>query len=260
MNAIRLFGLFGILRSIKHLFPSSHYALLSLFFFAGLELLLVFHAWLFVWIGALLVILFMGIALIKVEEGSGFHISQVILPSLAAGGFSAFGLFLPSTIWLHVYFAVCALIFFYILKHGAKQAWPTWNWVISLFVLFASVAALLGWRYYVYAPIVIVIGALALIVVLIAFQSLRRYTATSQEAWLLSLSMAFVIGEITWVLQFLPLHYIVETGIVSAVYYIMFRLIISTIEDGVLEAREIVEHAVVGVSALAMLLITAQWI
>lgn len=247
-----------VLANASVLFPSSRYALLSLFLFIGLELLFVVHRWLFVLLFILLGILMIGIFLIRKEEGGQFHGTQTILPTLAAFGFTAFAVYLPLTVFIHVYFLLCAGAFFLIVKYGAKQAWPTWNEIISVAVLFTVIAPIIGWRFMLYTPVWIVIVILFPLVALMALQSLLRYAPNSMEAGLLALVVAFVLSEITWVLQFLPLHFVVQSGCIVTLYYGIMRTCTAAYE-GLLSRRSIIEYSVVSGSAVLLLLLTARW-
>ncbi len=246
------------MRSTKRIFPSSHYALLALFFFAGLELTFAIRDLLAVIVSIVLVVTAVGIIFIRAEERGGFHSTQSILPILAALGTTSFSLFVPAGSTLHLYFAGSAWLFFTILKYGAKQAYPTWNWVISLIILFLVVASVLGWRFSFYTPIFLTLTIVYVSAMLIAIQSLLRYTWSAAEAWLLALSIAFVISEVIWALQFLPLHFIVQAGVVVTVYYVLFQLT-STSYERTVSRSDIAEHVGVGVVALVILLFTARW-
>lgn len=247
------------LSRVMWLFPSSHYALLATFFLAGLEVIFALHQFIILLVAGLLALLLIGIILVRAEEGGRFHPTQIILPALAALGLTGFALFLPTTQYLHLYFLGCAIVFFYVLKYGAKQAYPTWNWVISLAILFVCLASFLGWRFHLYIPVVFVIGSVFLTFFLISLQSLQRLVPSTSEAMLLSLSAAFVLTEIAWVLQFLPLYYLVQTGVLTAIYYVMFHLVTASYEGGV-KSRDVVEYMIIGGVALLMILATARWI
>ncbi|MEX0649983.1 MAG: hypothetical protein WD200_03210 [Candidatus Andersenbacteria bacterium] len=248
-----------VLTAMHYVIPSSHYAILSLFFFAGLEVILALHRWIFVVIAVVLAITILGVILIRTEEEGAFHPAQAILPAFAAIGLTAFSLFVPANFWIHLYFAGSAVVFFYLLKHGAKQAYPTWNWLISLIVLYVNMAALLGWRFSLYAPVVIILGTALGVISLITLQSLMRYTRRLSEAWLIALAIAFVLTEVVWVLQFLPFHFFIQAGIVTALYYVIFQLAAVSYEKQ-LHRRDFIEYIVVGIIALLMLLFTARWV
>ena len=246
-------------RRLLLLFPSSHYAILSLFFLAGLEIIFSLHRFIPLLVGILLLILFIGIVLVRAEERGIFHPTQTILPSLAAFGLTGFALFLPTTQFIHFYFILSAVIFFTVLKYGAKQAYPTWNWMISLIVLFVCLATILGWRFHLYVPILFIISATFAVFFFISLQSLWRLAPTTSEALLLALCTAFVLTALTWVLQFLPLYYLVQTGVLVAFYYVLFHLVTAMFEGG-LHRRDILEYSLVGTAALLFLLATARWI
>ncbi len=246
------------LQSTATLFPSSHYALLSLFLFIGLELLFVVHQWFFLLLFILLAVLSIGIILIRSEEGEQFHPTQTILPTLAGFGFAAFAVYLPLTAFIHVYFVLCAIAFFFILKYGAKQAWPTWNAIISVAVLCTVIAPIIGWRFTLYTPVWIVILLIFPAIALMALQSLLRYTTNIADAGLVALIVAFVLSELTWLLQFLPLHFIVQSGCIIAAYYGIMQITTAAYE-GTLNRRLAIEYTVVGAIATALLLLTARW-
>lgn len=239
--------------------PSSHYVWLSLFFFGGLEVIFALHRWIPLLLGSVFFVLLLGIILVRAEEGGKFHSTQTILPALAAFGLTGFALFLPTVELLHLYFIASALIFFYVLRFGAKQAYPTWNWVISLIILFTNVATILGWRFHLYIPVILVVLLVFTIFFLISLQSLWRLTPSTSEALLLSLSTGFVLTEVAWVLQFLPLYYLIQTGVLVAVYYVLFHLVTVSYEEGV-KRQDIVEYMIIGAAALALILASAQWI
>jgi hypothetical protein len=246
-------------RTLRRVFPSSHYVLLSLFFFVGLELIFAFHRLIITLPVILLFLVGIGIILIRTEERGRFHPTQAILPSVTAAGLTGFALFLPTEPWLHLYFVVCAFVLFFLLKHGAKQAYPTWNWVISLGVLFLNLATVLGWHFYMDTPLVVVLAAVLAILFLISLQSLQRVIPTLSETILVAVTIAFVLTEITWAIQFLPLHSLVQSGLLVALYYVIFHLTSLSYERR-LTGRDIFEYVTVGSVALVFILVTAQWV
>jgi hypothetical protein len=247
-----------LISTLRTLFPSSHYALLSLFLFVGLELLFVLHRWLFLLFFIFLVILIIGIILIRSEEGRHFHPTQTILPALAALGFGALAIFLPITGYLHAYFVLCAILFFYILKYGAKKAYPTWNMVITPAILFTVIVPIIGWRFTLYTSVWSMLACMFPIIALLAFQFLLRYTRTLGEAGIIALCIGFALTQVTWILQFLPLHFIVQAGFIVALYHTVIQLVILTIERN-LNKRTIIEYSLIGIGALALLAATAHW-
>ncbi|MGH9858165.1 MAG: DUF5656 family protein [Acidobacteriota bacterium] len=238
--------------------PTSHYALLALFFLAGLELSYAFQNWFVLAAVLLLVVVTVGIILIRIEERGAFQLVQIILPLMAAAGLTLFALYLPTPL-LHAYFIVSSFIFYFVLKHAARQAYPTWNWIISLVILFVSIASLLGWRFHFYAPPLFVLALFFAIVFLMAFQSFVRYLRQRSEAALVAACFALVLTEVVWVLQFFPLHYMVQAGILITLYYVMFQLLTQSFADR-LERRDIIEYMLVGGVTLSLLLVTAQWL
>ncbi len=248
----------SLLGKITYLYPSSHYALLALFFFAGMEVSLAVPRWIILIISIILAITAVGIILIRTEEGSRFHPTQTILPALAASSVAAFALFLPTGLFLHIYFTASAILFFYLLKHGAKQAYPTWNWVISMAVLFVTLAAIIGWRFNLYLPIILILGLVFASIVLMSLQSIVRYSSSLPESWLIALSTGFILTELVWVMQFLPLHFMVQAGIVVTVYYVVFQLTTTSYERQ-LSKKDFYEYLAVGVGTLVALLSTARW-
>lgn len=239
--------------------PASHYVLVALFFFAGLELINAIHQWIVVPFVILLLLTTYGIALVRWEEGGSFLPSQSVLPVLMATGLAGFSLFLPLSPWLHVYYAASAGALFLLLKHGARQAYPTWNWVLSTAVLFFNCAVILGLRFHLYMSVLLTLGLLFAVVFLIAFQAIRRAAPSAMNTLLLSLGVALALTQLAWVLQFLPLGYIVQAGVILVFYYVFFHLLNTSFERP-LNLKDGAEYAVLGSAALLLLLLTTQWI
>lgn len=236
----------------------SHYLLLSLFFFAGLEVAFALQRLVYVVLLVLIAIVVAGVFVIRYEELGEFSVYQTILPSLAALGLAAFALFLPVVWWLHVYLAAAAVCIYYVLKHGAKQAYPTWNTVVSLVTLFVVLASALGTRFHFYIPPAALLIIVFVATAAVAVQFFLRYIEGRAESWLLAVAVALVAAQIAWALQFLPLHYIVQSGIVLTVYYVATGLAAAAYEKKI-SRREIVEHFAFGTLATITLLLTARW-
>ena len=93
----------GLLVKIKLIFPATHYALLSLLFIVGLELIFALQQWV-VWVALLVVIIvIIGVMLVRFEEKATFQGHQAILPIMATIGLSGYGFFLPTSWLLHAY-------------------------------------------------------------------------------------------------------------------------------------------------------------
>lgn len=247
------------LARLHYFIPSSHYALLAVFFFVGLEIMLALHRWIFVVIAIVLGITVLGIVLLRTEEEGVFHPTQAILPAYAAIGLTTFSLFVPTNILIHAYFAASAIVFFFLLKHGAKQAHPTWNWIISFVVLYALLVSILGWRFNLYTPVILILAVAFFAIFPMGLQSLLRYTKRLSETILIAGVMAFVLIEMIWALQFLPLHFFVQAGVISILYYVMFHLTAASYER-TLKQKDFVEYISVGAIAMLLLLSTAKWV
>ncbi len=247
------------LRRLVQLFPSSHYVLLSLLFFILLELVTVFHRWIWLFIAILLVLMIYGIVLVRIEERGRFKPTQTILPLVTASGLTGFTLFIPLTSLVHLYFALSALIFFLLLRHGARLAYPTWNWLISTVVLFLNVAVALGIRFHLYLPVVATLILVFIVSWLVSVQALRRVAASLSHAMLLAVALGLVLTQLAWTLQFLPIHFMIQAGVIVIVYYVLFHLLSRSLE-GELRREHVVEYAALGSFALLILLATARWI
>lgn len=243
------------------MFATSHYAILALFFFVGLETVVALQRWIFLLIAIVLGVLTLGILLIRSEENeySRFHPLQAVLPTIAAISLAGLALFLPSGLLLHAYLFLASGLFFYILKYGAKLAYPTWNVAITIAILYAGITAILGWRFHFYIPPIVALPAAYTLIALLTLQSLWRYSKQTSEAYLLSLTLAFVLSELVWVMQFLPLHYTAQAGIITALYYMSFQLLSISLERSV-QKRDILEYAAMSGTACITIFITAQWI
>lgn len=248
------------MRLLHYLIPASHYALLALLFFAGLELMILFQRWIFPFVSVLFVLLAVGVLLVRIEEQGRFRTTQIILPLLAVAGFIGFAAFLPANGWLHAYFVLASLLLFWLLKHGAKVAYPTWNWTLATIVLFLDTATVLGLRFHLYdsMPLLAVLSLIFTVCFLIYYQGQRRVVKLRSDAALTALAVALVLTELAWVLQFLPLHYVVQAGVLVSLYYVFFHLI-SVSYERLVTRKDVVEYMVVGTCALLLILSTAQW-
>ncbi len=247
-----------VANAMNYVVPHSHHAFLALFFLAGLEVMFALHQWVITVLAVVLLLTIVGVLIIRIEEQPYFHILQAVLPIMSAIGTTVFSLFIPVGISLHLFFVASAFLFFFVLKNASRNAYPSWNRLISFAVFFFIVAAILGWRFNLYLPIYLLLFLLYPTVMFLSLQSLIRYTKTSAEAWFLSMVIAFAVGELAWVLQFLPLHFFTQAGILAVVYYVIFQLL-STSYEHRLVRRDITEHVSLGTIALLILLITAQW-
>lgn len=243
---------------LRNIFPASHYLLLSLLYFAGLEITFALQRWLIPLISILFVLLAVGIMLVRIEERGQFRMLQAVLPFLAVAGLTGFGLFLPYNALLHLYFIGASLILFWLLRNGAKMAYPTWNWTLSTVVFFFDMAPILGLRFHLYIPIIIVLGGVFIVSFLISMQAIRRISPLLSDAILISLSISLVLTQVAWTLQFLPVHYVVQAAILVAFYYVFFHLI-SVSYERPLTRRDITEYASVVALALTVVLLNARW-
>ena len=75
---------------------------------------------------------------------------------------------------------------------------------------------------------------------------------------LLALAVAFVLTETIWILQFLPLHFIVQTGIIVSLYYACMQIIAAYMESR-LTKRLMIELVAAAIIGITLLLLTAHW-
>lgn len=251
--------IFKVLTSLRQHFPTSHHVLLAMVLFVGLELTFLLQQWLVISLLILFGLVLVGVLLIRREESQNFHFTQGILPVLAAIGLTTFALFLPASPLLHLYFLAASLIFYFILQFGGKQAYPTWNWGITAATLFVDVTAVLGWHFHIGQSLFLTLFFVWLIIFLLAWQALRRLPGADGEILPLALCLAFALAEIAWVVQFTPLHFFIQAGLVTIIYYLIFQILVRSF-TAALTRRDVVEYAVVGSMALGLLLATAQWL
>ena len=239
--------------------PSSHYVLLATLFFIGLELMFALQRWVWPVLAILFVVIASGVVLIKIEEHTRFHPTQAILPLLAAAGMTAFALFLPGTALIHLYLAVASVVFYILLKFAARTAYPTWNWVVSLLVLFLNLSVVLGWHFHLFITLVFSLALAWAATFLISWQALRRVRSGRGVVALMALVLSFVLTQILWVLQFTPLHFLIQASFTAVLYYVSFHLLSISFERS-LTRRDVWEFLGVGAAALVVLLGTAQWV
>lgn len=237
----------------------SRYLLLAGLFIVGLELIFALQRWVYTVAAAVVGVVAIGVILLRLEEGGRFRLIHSILPLMATAGISGFAFFLPTSGVLHVYVAAAGLFFFYLLKHGARPAYPLWNWLMSLVVYFLTTALFLGLRFHLDLPVLPLLLAVGSVSALTTVQAMARITQSISASLVPVLGITLALTEVTWVLQYLPVHYLVQASAISALYYVMFNLM--TIESlrGV-ERRDVIEYVGIGAVALLLIFISAQWL
>lgn len=250
--------LLGLSSGVSRLVPTSHYALLSLLFIAGLELIFALQRWVIALTGATLVVIVLGVVLIKLEDGPMFRWVHTLLPILAAIGVTGFAFLLPAATLLHVYIAAAGVLLFLLLRHGARPAYPVWNWALSLVVYFLNIAFALGLNFHLYLPTIAMLLMVAVVTLLAGYQALARVAPLAQQRLVPALSMTLALAEVAWALQFLPAHFLVQASFITALYYVIFNLIaLSYIQQ--LKGRDVLEYAGIGFIASLIIIISAQW-
>lgn len=252
-------GTRSVIKATWRLFPASHYVLLSGLFVVGLELIFTLQRWVTLVAVVVVTVVTLGVILVRLEEGGRFGLVHSILPILATTGLVGFAFLLPTTPVLHLYILVAGLIFFFLLKHGAREAYPIWNWTLSLAIYFLNIAFILGLRFHLYIPVLLVLLLVLVISSLMIVQALRRVTQTANELVLPTLTMALVLTEVAWVLQFLPSHYLVQAAVVAILYYVIFNLV-SLSYTRKLKRHDIIEYIGVGVVASLLILVSTRWL
>lgn len=240
------------------LFPSSHYVLLSLLFFAGLEAIIILQQWVILSLLIFVVLIAVGIVLIRLEEGPEFHLSQAILPMMAATGMAGFALFIAVGPLLHLYFVVASLTFFFLLKHGVRRAYPTWNQAITIVLYFLNVAVILGMRWHLQGSILLTLVLIWTISFAVGWQFLRRVSIALGESLLVATAMALALGQIGWALLFLPTHYVIQAGVLVTIYYFLFH-VVSIAFERKLTRRDMLEYGSIGIVGLIIIFSVARW-
>lgn len=242
--------------TVRH---SSHYVLLATVLVAGLELIFLIHHWLPVLVSIFLGILAAGIALLRWEEKHHFTLSQIILPAVTAASLSGFALFIPLTPLLHLYFVLAGLIFFFVLRYGARVPYPTWNWALTTLIFFLSTASLLGWRFYGYAPFLLILLLLFLTYWLLSWQAFLYSATSTATAWLLAAGHSLALVQLAWVVHFLPLSWLALSSIITSVYYTSFHLLSISVERP-LRRQELWEYGTVSALAVLIISLTSGWL
>ncbi len=243
---------------VGKVFPASHYVLLALLFAVGLELIFALQRWVILTAIIVAVVTMLGIILVRLEEKEYFRAVHVILPALAATGVIGFTFLLPVGQILHLYIAAAGFMFFFLLKHGARQSYPIWSRALTLIVYFLNTAFILGLRFHLYISVLLVLTLILATTGLIIFQALRRVADKAYETTLPTLTVALTLTQVAWVMQFLPSHYLVQAAMLTILYYVIFNLV-SLSYTGRLVRRQVVEFVGVGAAASLLILLTAQW-
>jgi len=251
-------GLLRVGSALWSVFPASHYMLLALLFIAGLELIFALQRFVVVLAITVVGIVTIGVIAVKVEEGGRWRLVHSVLPILATVGLSGFAFLLPTSPILHLYIVASGLALFFLLKHGAREAYPIWNWALSLLIYLLNISFVLGIRFHLYMPVLVVLGAVLVISALMSWQALMRIVPAPVDAMLPVLAMTLVLTQTTWALQFLPAHYLVQAGIITILYYVIFS-VVSLSYTRKITRWDIMEYLGIGAVASVVLVVFARW-
>ncbi len=120
-----------------------------------------------------------------------------------------------------------SLIFYFYLFFG----WPKWAVILSVFI----------------------------ISFLITYQALLKKNIPSVASWVYILITVLILSEITWVITFWPVVYLIGGMVILTSFYVVWGLIQDHI-DNKLELKIILEYLAVAFTILAIVLATTRWI
>ncbi len=124
-------------------------------------------------------------------------------------------------------FLWCSLIFYIYLYFG----WPKWAVILSVFIMSF----------------------------LIAYQSLLKKNIPSIISWVYILILVLILIEITWIITFWPVGYLIGGMVILTSFYVLWGLIQDHI-DNKLKLGTVLEYLAVSFIILAIVLGTTRWI
>lgn len=233
--------------------------LISLFFIAGLELLAFKTAyyWLIFGIFAVLTIFFTSYVVRKsFPEGDW---TTAILPIFYFIGVILIHLFIFRGIYQHIFIAVTAIVFYYLITKGTHWAFPTWNWFFTYLTFFLIASGAYGLFFHIYFPFFLIGIIISLSTFFLTIQILRRADIPEKIQTLYSLTLSLIIFELLWLLSFWSTTYLVIGGVLFIIYYTMVEIINQDIYHK-LTRKLVLGYLLFAIIAIILILGTSKWL
>lgn len=235
-----------------------------------LEILLFFPNRIFIIAAVIFIIIFFSILYITTKKIISKDFEHFLISPLffISSGFLLL-LFLESPIIKQIFILGLSIIYYLILSNLFSFKFQTHKYqpyilenllsyinLISIFLFYSSIFCfhlLLGISTFLLLPIIFIFTFI------ITYQLFWVNKIDFKKNWLFTLIIGLIFLELFWAISYLPTGYFVNAIILLIIYYIFINISRDFLLNN-LEKRQIKKYLTIGLSALILILATAQWI
>jgi len=128
----------------------------------------------------------------------------------------------------------------------------------QIFVIYAVFNGLFYINTFIFVQLWVIVIVSIAISFAVLYQLVQVNRITNSDNWLFIIIVGLIIGELVWVVNFLPTIYYVNAILVTIVFYILSglgRQILMT----TLKAKSLLRYLLVGVIGIIIILVSSQW-
>lgn len=232
--------------------------LLTLLFFVFLEILTIRLPFYWGYFSLFAVLLTIGTLLVQREDIRIRGIYVAILPLAFIGSVFLFNLFVTQGASQQTFITLATIGFFFLVARGIEWAFPTWNWFFTSLTFFLFTAGAYGLRFHLRISLAIVLLMVGGITFLLSLHVLGRALISKSGVFFWSILLTLLMSEFLGVFSFLPLSYLVVSGVLFVIFYVAIHLLQSHIY-ATLTSKIAAEYLIFGVVAISIILGTARW-
>lgn len=231
---------------------------LTVLFFIFLELLSVPLVYYWGFFGLFCILLILGTVLTQRDDIKQRGLYVAILPLAYIVSVFLFNLFVSQGLVQQVFIVACTIGFFFLVARGIEWAFPTWNWFFTSVTFFLITAGAYGLRFHLQVSLVVVLFLVGTATFVLSLHVLGRARLSHAGLFFWSVLLTLLMCEFLGVFSFLPLSYLVVSGVLFIIFYTATHLLQSHIY-ATLTAKLATEYLIFATVAIALILGTARW-
>ncbi len=231
---------------------------LTAVFFVGLEAITMVSEWYWPLFTTCMILLVVGTLIAQMHEvrARGWHVLS--LPLAYIGSVFLFHLFISRGIFQHIFILLATIGFFLLVARGIEWAYPTWNWFFTSATFFLFTAGMNGLSFHLRFPLWAVVLSVGTLTFLLSAHVIGRANISLRRWLFWNMLLTLLVSEILIALALLPLSYLVVSGTLFVVFYVVLHLLQRYLYDR-LTPRLVSEYIVLTSVAVSLMLGTARW-
>lgn len=186
----------------------------------------------------------------------GSHVA--ILPLSYVASVLLFHLFVSRGIFQQLFVVAATVGFLFLMARATEWAYPTWTWLFTSLTFFLFASGTYGLVFHLRFPLWaagLLVGSMT---ALLTYHVVGRATAELSRRLFWSVLLALLVLEALLVFSLYPLAYPAVGGALFVVFYLLLHLLQRALYDR-LTRRVVLEYVGVAATAVALILLTAEW-